>query len=303
MRRFFAPGKLVLLGEYAVVDGGPALVAAIHRGVNCTVLIDDSAPQTRIIETPGDASFVTAVLQSVAAPIGRYTFSDAEPVAGIQGKPGFGGSAAATVAAVFAAWTLSGIPFTPHELFLKSQAIHHQIQGSGSGVDVAAAAHGGVIRFAGGQVHPQSPVRPVVVWSGQSASTGPRVQQYLSWNGRDEFVRRSRELVDTFSKDPIATLREGRRLLEKMATDAGIDYRTPALDRIAALAESHGGAAKPSGAGGGDCAVALFPDPDTERAFLKACGSEGLISIPVKVAGGARERSLADTVPPAPRRG
>jgi phosphomevalonate kinase len=41
---------------------------------------------------------------------------------------------------------------------------------------------------------------------------------------------------------------------------------TPALARICALTQAAGGAAKPSGAGGGDCAVVLcFGEADRDR--------------------------------------
>ena len=89
-----APGKLVLLGEYAVVDDGPAIVAAVDRGVRCRVR------PGRGCSTPGDDRFVRAALDG--APAAHYTFEDVRPVHGIAGKPGFGGSAAATVAAVIA---------------------------------------------------------------------------------------------------------------------------------------------------------------------------------------------------------
>ena len=41
-----APGKLVLVGEYAVLDGAPAIVAAVDRGVRCVLSPGDA------VETP-----------------------------------------------------------------------------------------------------------------------------------------------------------------------------------------------------------------------------------------------------------
>ena len=48
-----------------------------------------------------------------------------------------------------------------------------------------------------------------------------------------------------------------------------------------------GGAAKPSGAGGGDIAVAVFPDPDARTFFLDRCTRAGLPPVPVRLAPGA----------------
>ena len=74
-RVFRAPGKLVLVGEYAVLDGAPAVVAAVDRGVACAV---SPAPDRRI-ETPGDARFARATLETLGAPPARYRFSDWNP--------------------------------------------------------------------------------------------------------------------------------------------------------------------------------------------------------------------------------
>ena len=269
-----APGKLVLLGEYAVLDGAGAVVAAVDRGVQCRVEPAD----TLRIETPGDDRFVRAALEG--APAARYRFEDWNPV-DLPSKPGFGGSAAATVAAVLAA----GRPG------VDAFAVHHAVQGGGSGVDVHASLHGGVSRFpsptplsapAGLEGWPL-----VAVWSGESAATGPRVRQYLAWPGREAFVARSAELLDLFPQEPLRALREAWPLLRAMAAGAGILYATDALVRIVALAEALGGAAKPSGAGGGDVAVALFPDPETRARFEAACAAEGLPTIAVRVVGPA----------------
>lgn len=282
-RRFRAPGKLVLVGEYAVVDGAPAVVVAIDHGVECEAF---PGPGPRTVEAPGDARFATAALEHVQAPGGHYVFTDWNAVE-LDGKPGFGGSASATVAAVLAGLACRGVIVSPNGLYDHAFAVHHAVQGSGSGIDVAAAAHGGTLRFAKGNVRPLPQIRPVVVWSGQSATTGTRIARYLAWSDRDAFVQQSTAIVERFPEAPVAALDEARRLLEDMAEATGIAYRTAALDRIALLARERGGAAKPSGAGGGDCAVALFDDPEAEAAFVLACAAEGLRVIPVEVAPAA----------------
>jgi phosphomevalonate kinase len=72
-----------------------------------------------------------------------------------------------------------------------------------------------------------------------------------------------------------------------MGVETGVQYMTPALAGIGKLARDFGGAAKPSGAGGGDCAIALFPDPDATQAFITACEERGRTVIPIKEAGPA----------------
>ena len=272
-----APGKLVLLGEDAVLDGAPALVIAINRGVRCTVMPGHG------IETPdGDTRFVAPALTDTAA--ARYVFRSWNPV-DLPGKPGFGGSAAACVAACVAA----GRP--PHDAF----AIHHTVQGSGSGIDIAASIHGGTMRFENRVVTPQPDVLPVVIWSGQSAKTGPRVERYRSWSNdrqRQRFIDRSAQAVAHVHVDPVAAFADNWAALKDMAISANVPYTTPALTAISALASRFGGAAKPSGAGGGDCAVAVFDDPDRQHAFEAACDENGWTRIPIVIADGARRVPL-----------
>lgn len=261
--RFFAPGKLVVLGEYAVLDGCPALAMAVHHGVACTV----TPAATRTIVTPdGDDRFVRAALDAIDAPPACYTFTS-EPAVELAGKPGFGGSAAAVIAALRA----GGCP--PAELFATGFSVHYGVQGSGSGIDVAVSAHGGGIRFTNGAVSPVSmPKTPVVVYSGSSARTGPRVALYNAWRDRRDFVQRSRDLVAAFPDDPIPVTQAAWRLLCRMADQVGLAYRTPAIDTLVAMAEDHGGAAKPSGAGGGDIVIAWADDPEALAAAYRSAG-------------------------------
>ena len=265
--RWRAPGKLVLVGEYAVLDGAGAVVAAVDRGVECRV-----EPGLGVV-TPGDGRFVRAALEG--APPARYVFSDWNPVMGIAGKPGFGGSAAATVVATLAA----GHPGA------RAFAVHAAVQGGGSGVDIFASLHGGVRRFPDGAPVRAAPL--VAVWSGRSAATGPRVIRYLAWPERERFVAASAALVDAFGEDPIGVVAEAYRRLVEMGAAAGVDYDTPEHAAIAALARAYGGAAKPSGAGGGDVAVALFADEGALADFTGACAAAGHVPIPIRIANAA----------------
>ena len=291
-RQFFAPGKVVVIGEYAVTDGAPAIVAAVDHGV---AVRWTSGPSVEIHTPGGDDRFVAAALRAVGSPPGRWTFED-QPARRSADKPGLGGSAAATVVATFAAMALAH-PASPPDraaVWRLAARVHFEVQGSGSGVDVAASAWGGFCRFELGAPPAPVPATPLsVVWSGASAATGPRLAAYRAWPQRHRFVDESRALTHAFAADPIAATRASRRLLEAMAADAGLDYRTPALDHLADLAERHGGAGKPSGAGGGDCLVALLPDPDARAAFEAAARRDGFGVIDARLSSGVHERTQA----------
>ena len=260
------PGKIVLAGEYAVLDKAPAIVMAIDHGVGCRVTNGHG------IHTPtGDTRFVQTALLTPAQSM-HYDFFTWNPVEEFgPNKPGFGGSAAACVASCVAAGR------NPEDAF----HIHHEVQGSGSGIDVAASIHGGLLRFQEGKTKTLPPlVTPIIIWSGQSAQTGPRVQQYLSWSNRRSFVQESQMLVDAFVDDPIRVFSQLYRLLSYMEQEAKVPYLTESITNIISIAEDYGGAAKPSGAGGGDCVVALFSDDAQRAASQKNCPSPSLIAKP-----------------------
>lgn len=283
--RIRAPGKILLLGEYAVLDGAPAVVAAVDRGVQCTVT---DAPGLQLV-TPGDDRFASAALAEVDAPAGRYVFADWRPVPS-DTKVGLGGSAAATVAAVVAGLIRRlGTPPSPEQAYTIARRVHHRVQGSGSGVDVAASAHGGICRVEAGGVQPMhDPIPPpVIVFSGTSAATGPRVERYLAHPDRAGFVDDSRALVEAFPRDPVRILDQAGQRLRAMAERAGIAYWTEPIDALVALARACGGSAKPSGAGGGDVVVALFPSEAGRRAYIAAIQDRGFLHVPVSIARGA----------------
>ncbi len=163
-----APGKLIVTGEYAVLDGAPALVVAMNRRV-----VARFAPGV----ARGSSPFLLAVAREIAT---RY--GDAHPAAaaalsiavdsssfydGAQ-KLGLGSSAAVTVAATALALAATSASATlasaaaavsptaaskidKHAILSIACAAHAHAQGAmgarGSGADIASAVHGGAIVF------------------------------------------------------------------------------------------------------------------------------------------------------------
>jgi phosphomevalonate kinase len=66
----------------------------------------------------------------------------------------------------------------------------------------------------------------------------------------------------------LAGIRRARLLLQGLGKAAGSSIETAELEALCETAERHGGAAKPSGAGGGDCGIVLLgDDADTAEIF------------------------------------
>jgi mevalonate kinase len=72
-------------------------------------------------------------------------------------------------------------------------------------------------------------------------------------------------------------------VLEQLATDLSLPLFTPRLHRIVEIARAHGAAAKISGAGGGDCGIALTPDAATAREIQAAWQAAGLVPLDLNI--------------------
>lgn len=202
-RTFFAPGKLILFGEYAVLEGAPALTAAVTRGIRLTAThtgdartlyrapaLAGEAVATLLPELEGPSSLTglpRAILETLEAAHvdlegaqGWTLTADigdmmAETDAGTI-KLGLGSSAASTVALTGALLSLAGAPLT--ELTELSLEAHWRLQdGKGSGADVAASAIGGLVLYQRGEQARRERVEHahlpsfLPVFLGQSAST------------------------------------------------------------------------------------------------------------------------------------
>jgi phosphomevalonate kinase len=314
--RATAPGKLFLTGEYVVLGGAPALVVAIDRRASVEVspdegplVVESAADGTRDEirdaldgELPGgDARAVVAAVRSLGLGHlgGRVHVDTRHFLAGGQ-KLGLGRSAAALVAAAAAFLAARGA-FVPARALEAAVAGHALLQnGLGSGADVAAAVHGGLVevRRRGRELAVAARDVPagleiVVGWSGESAATAPLVSRFvaarehgaatLSQLGAE--AERAAVAVAGGDADALldATDASGR-LLERLGHDLDLPIVTPGLARLMATARRLGAAVKPSGAGGGDCGVALVRSSAAAAALREAWRADGIEPLPLAVA-------------------
>jgi len=322
-----APGKLFLLGEYAVLDGCPAVVAAVDRRVEVRVRIV-AASRVRIVapgfadplEFPSGAppathaahGFTLAAYRAVGARLPRLAGlgMDIEIVSRLAQpdgtKTGLGSSAAVTVAvvaALFAAVEGDGADARRAAVFGAAFAAHRAAQGGlGSGADVAAAVYGGVLRCQP-RVEGLPGATPLglptgtallAAWSGETAATPGLVQRYLGMrNGaravRATFVDASRRCVERF----VDGLNRGALLLteldtngaalEQLGTALDVPLVTARLRELIAIARAHGAGAKISGAGGGDCGIALTTNPTAATRIRAQWRTAGLVPLDLQI--------------------
>jgi phosphomevalonate kinase len=115
-----------------------------------------------------------------------------------------------------------------------------------------------------------------VGWTGTPASTRSLVSKLDDWRDGPayrDFLARSADCVraceDALDRgddgELLSRIREARRLLTALDREARLGIRTDRLTALCDAAEAVGGAAKPSGAGGGDCGIALLDSADGAR--------------------------------------
>jgi len=210
------------------------------------------------------------------------------------------GSSSATAAAG------AGLVFVAHDRELENAAVreevlsaalegHRAVSPQGSGADVAAAVLGGFLRYRVGAAAPTmasvewpSEATMSVIWTGQAASTAALValvREFESADGSahqrcmDVIEEAAHHLIQAaLARDVpslIASIEVHGQAMQALGQAAGAPIVEERLEAIMKAARAHGGAAKPSGAGGGDVAIALFPDRSASLAFERACSASG----------------------------
>jgi phosphomevalonate kinase len=291
-----APGKMMIAGEYAVLHGAEALVAAVDRRAFARFR-SGAAPEA---SREAAAAFAEArkvagrgPTESVEAPT---VDTSSMQMAGT--KLGLGSSAAAAAAAAGLAFADQGLDLESSEGRARTLDAalrgHRAISPRGSGADVAASVLGGFVRFRklgdAVETHPVDwPTGLIarVVWTGKAARTSDYIAKVDALAARDPAEHRAvmaglgneadRFVSAVLAAEPLEVIASTAAYGEAMAAlgrAAGADIVDDTLAQVAKLAAGVGGAAKPSGAGGGDVALALLPDSDAEAQFVRLCSEK-----------------------------
>jgi phosphomevalonate kinase len=293
-----APGKLVLLGEYAVLDGFPAIVAAVNRRASGQ-FVPGRTPESPLVDVAVKAATEALGPNRRALPRGSVLVDTA--AFSLDGtKLGIGSSAATAAVSVGAVLEMAGLAVKESTdlIFDLASGAHRTAQGGvGSGADVAAAVYGGLLHY----THPVG--RPatirrlpalagaemVVFSTGSPSSTVDCLRAVTAFAARSPETHRqllppiaeavSRFETGLFSRDTaelFAAVSAAHIGMEMLGQAAGIPIVTPLLAHAAVLAHEMGGAAKPSGAGGGDVGIAFLPDSEAADEFRTRARDLGL---------------------------
>lgn len=312
-----APGKLMLFGEHAVVYDRPCIVTAVDHRMRVSVklvsgnLVEINAPEVGVKDyrqkidvltsnenLPKGVRFVgTAVRKffekyNVASGLRIETKSD------FSSEFGFGSSSAVTVSILVALSKLFEKKVTKRELFDLSYRTVLDVQGIGSGFDLAAAIWGGTVYFVTGgkEIIPlKIKELPLVVgFTGIKADTPTLVYQVANLHQNHQ------NLIDQIFDTITFLTEEARKVLMKsnmpklgelMDINQGLldalGVNTPELSNLISAARNEGAlGAKLSGAGGGDCMIALVPKETREKIEQAIEKSKGkIISVKANAQG------------------
>jgi len=306
-----APGKLVALGEYAVLDGAPALVLALDRYAEATIAA--SADGVCHLETraplpverrfaPGTASgagLVDLVAATASPPLAWQATLDSSAFFVGPAKLGLGSSAAVLCAwaGAFAAFARAAGRDLPAPALPALIDLHRAFQGGrGSGLDVAASLTGGAITFSLdssglariGSVRLPNSVGFASIFAGKSASTREFVAHYRAWTQAHprEAAAIHRRLSATAEAGCTAArgnaagafieaIADYGRGLQDLGVAIGADIVTAEHREIGEHARRYGVAYKVSGAGGGDLGLACALDAQALEAFKTSVGNRG----------------------------
>jgi len=297
-----APGKVVLSGEYAVLEGAPAVCMAVDRRARVTVEHNDE--DHHVVTAPGytesrarfriadgvvqwladgeDFKLVEDLWRTAHIKTSRHLsirldtsdFVDAESGA----KIGIGSSAAlmtAFAAALCRACDVeedaSSIAFAAHRAFQK---------GLGSGVDVACCRRGGLIEYTMGKGTGNAVSWPDglafgLFWSGVSVSTSAKLEHLMKTDrrpSREALTHASRRVASAWgsgsAQKVLLEYRDYIRVLREFSDDHGLGIFDAGHAEMAAAAEAAGLVYKPCGAGGGDVGIVLSSGAESIAEFV-----------------------------------
>ena len=332
------PGKLYLVGEYAVLaPNQPAILLAVDRYLEARFtpsevpffhLTNPQAgypplllPLTEVVGPKvGPWRYVQSALQvaqqflaerGIAIQGGQIDYQS-DLIDGQGQKYGFGSSGAVTIATLEAVLSAHRIKLDPLTIYKLAALAHLGLKSQGSFGDIAASTYGGWVYYSPpdrewltDQVTQQPSIQDLIdrKWPGlviEPIAFPPDLQVLVGWTQRpastdrlvevladkvqeeasyyQDFLRQAQSIVDRIKtaldhQDIQAVgpgLADYRQALLGLSYHYRVVIETPSLTDLINLAQDFGYYGKSSGAGGGDCGLAVGSDPQALAAIHRA---------------------------------
>ncbi len=330
-------GKVILLGEHAVVYGHPAIAGALSLQVTATVrpaattrlvvpqwgidlTIETSEPEQEAENRP-ESRLTRAIRALVAAapppnsPLAHGVEINASST--LPARTGLGSSAALSVAITRALAIARKEQLSLDDIEARANLGENCFHDRPSGVDVAMATRGGLGLFCAGQLTllPAPPIRVVIALTGEVRETGnwvahvaaARQTQPAKTNAALHRLGQlahcgATAIADTDTISLAAMFDEAQAILRKLGVSS------PGIEDTVAIAKRAGArGAKLTGAGGGGAVIAIAPGQEQAvtkqwtqagyRAFVAEVGVTQPSSTPMVTATPTTTVNIDDTPP------
>ncbi|MBY0544017.1 MAG: mevalonate kinase [Gammaproteobacteria bacterium] len=276
-----APGSLMLMGEHAVLHDKLAICAAVDQRVH--IQLQPRSQDNKVffssnVFTPYETTLSVLTIQKpyqfISAALLAYQAyltqgcnitiqSDFLPTLGL------GSSAAVTVACVAAIRQWLGLSLNLATIMQSARTIVRQVQGCGSGSDVAASTFGGAVLYRQDDLSPQllhDLPELTAVYCGYKTPTVEVIHSV-----KERYKNKPEQLADLFERMNICTkhaafaweqldwAQVGDAMHQYFQLQQELGVSDQALDHIVARLQAQSACygSKISGSGLGDCAIAL----------------------------------------------
>ena len=292
----FGRGKVILLGEHAVVHGCPAIAVGIERGVSAEARRADRdvlhlSPWDLHVEPDPRADEPLA--RAFAAALRSYPERprlEIHAEVALPAGAGLGCSAAIGVAVLDAIDQALGLARSREELAEAALVWEKVFHGNPSGIDNTMSAVGGVALYRRGE--PLEPLRSnkplclVVAYSGEPSSTKEMVASVARQLEDDpERVTKAFEGIEVLVRNAKLAIESGDLVALGQLLDlnhtilSSLMLCTTKVDALCHAARDAGAlGAKMTGAGGGGCMFALAAKPEQAARIRDALGEDAFVA-------------------------
>jgi len=279
--RASAPGKLIILGEHAVVYGKPAIALAIDRRITCTVSRSSETTVNGRVMDADKHPYFNHMMKYSSSPLKIETESD------IPSGSGLGSSAALSASFLKAVSVMEDTCTDNRKLATDAFLAEYTVQGRASPLDTSASVHGNGISLNGPEGSGEylwdisvnenkwtvrdvriPEMTMVIGYTGLHAATGPLVEKVRRYKDKckfasdivDEIGQTTVDGMNALSKGDIVKLGDLMTRDHKLLSILGVSCNE--LNKLVNVSLRHSYGAKLTGAGGGGSMIALTDEPE-----------------------------------------